>query len=452
VLYYCLQGGTMLILVLAANTSFADFPRLASFHAGDNFMPRQLTKRGHRLVFSNGIIFLAVAAIVLLLATDAKVDRLIPLYAIGVFTSFTLSQAGMAKHHIREKEKGWRWGLFVNGTGAFLSLVVDAIIVRYKFMEGAWVIVVFVPVMVFFLMRLARQYKTEDEALAHDVPKAVAAPVRKRLIVMVFVDRLDLAVARAMQFGRALRPDELRAVHFVIDSHHAEELAAEWRAHGLTNLGLELIDCPDRRLTRSAVETVAHELSSGEAEVCVLLPERKFSGAWTRILHDGTAESLSREISRLPHANVTLVPFHFDDRGTVSVGEQFTGSKANGSGDGNGNGHASGNGHGKAKVAGKVLTDKVTIVRPAGTTPIGEVRCRHRVKVHGRVQAMRVEPLGGSPSLECTMADDTGALSVVFFGRRQIEGIAIGATLTVEGMAIDHHGRLAIVNPVYELC
>ena len=123
----------MLILVLAANTSFADFPRLASFHAGDNFMPRQLTKRGHRLVFSNGIIFLAVTAIVLLIVTGAKVDRLIPLYAIGVFTSFTLSQAGMAKHHIREKEQGWRWGLFVNGMGAVLSLVVDIIIAVTKF-------------------------------------------------------------------------------------------------------------------------------------------------------------------------------------------------------------------------------------------------------------------------------------------------------------------------------
>jgi len=252
ILYYCLQAGTMLILVLAANTSFADFPRLASFHAGDNFMPRQLTKRGHRLVFSNGIIFLAIAAIVLLLATDAKVDRLIPLYAIGVFTSFTLSQAGMAKHHIREKEQGWRWGLFVNGFGAFLSFVVDIVIAIFKFERGAWVIVVFVPIMVFFLVRLAKQYKTEDDALAHDVPKAVAAPVRKRLVVMVFVDRLDLAVARAMQFGRALRPDELRAVHFVIDQHQADDLAAEWREHGLTNLGLELIDCPDRRLTRSA--------------------------------------------------------------------------------------------------------------------------------------------------------------------------------------------------------
>ncbi len=169
----------------------------------------------------------------LLIVTDAKVDRLIPLYAIGVFTSFTLSQAGMAKHHIREKEQGWRWGLFVNGIGAILSLVVDVVIAVFKFTHGAWVIVIFVPIMVFFLVRLAKQYETEDDALAHDVPKAVAAPVRKRLVVMVFVDRLDLAVARAMQFGRTLRPDELRAVHFVIDQHHADELAAEWREHGL---------------------------------------------------------------------------------------------------------------------------------------------------------------------------------------------------------------------------
>ena len=445
ILYYCLQGGTMLILVLAANTSFADFPRLASFHAGDNFMPRQLTKRGHRLVFSNGIIFLAIAAIALLIVTDAQVSLLIPFYAIGVFTSFTLSQAGMAKHHIREKEQGWRSGLFVNGMGAILSFVVDIVIAITKFSKGAWAVILFVPIMVFFLMKLAKQYKAEDEALAHDVPKAVAAPVRKRLVVMVFVDRLDLAVARAMQFGRALRPDELRAVHFVIDQHHADQLAAEWREHGLTNLGLELIDCPDRRLTRSAVESVAHELSSGESEVCVLLPERKFNGAWHRILHDQTAESLSREISRLPHANVTIVPFHFDDRGAIAI-EPIPGAPSP-----NGNGDASTKGHGKTKVSGKPLADTLTIVRPPGTNPIGEVRCRQQVKVHGRVQAVRVEPLGGSPSLECTLVDETGGVSVVFFGRRQIEGIAIGATLTVEGMTIDHHGRLAIINPVYEL-
>ena len=118
----------MLILVLAANTSFADFPRLASFHAGDNFMPRQLTVRGHRLVFSNGIIFLAGGSDRPLLATGGEVSRLIPLYAIGVFTSFTLSQAGMAKHHITHKEPQWRSGLVINGIGAVLSLLVLVIV------------------------------------------------------------------------------------------------------------------------------------------------------------------------------------------------------------------------------------------------------------------------------------------------------------------------------------
>jgi amino acid transporter len=455
VLWLCLQAGTMLILVLAANTSFADFPRLASFHAGDNFMPRQLTKRGHRLVFSNGIIFLAAFAIVLLLLTDARVDKLIPLYAIGVFLSFTLSQAGMAKHHIREKEQGWRTGLFINGTGAVLSAIVCVVIAVFKFKPphtwiGAWIIIVFVPIMVFFLVRLARQYKTEDEALAHDVPKAVAAPVRKRLVVMVFVDRLDLAVARAMQFGRSLRPDELRAVHFVIDDHSAEHLAGEWREYGLANLGLELIDCPDRRLTRSAVEVVAHELSPGDAEVCVILPERKFNGAWHKILHDGTAESLSREISRLPHANVTIVPFHFDERETIPVAATPAVDATNGhhKAESNGSGNGSGNGR-RAKA--KATIDLTVAARPPDATPIGEVRCRQSVKIHGRVQAVRVEPLGGSPSLECTLADDTGSVSMVFFGRRAIEGIVMGATITAEGMALDHHGRLAIVNPLYEL-
>jgi amino acid transporter len=437
-LYFCLQAGTMLILVLAANTSFADFPRLASFHAGDNFMPRQLTKRGHRLVFSNGIIFLAATAIVLLIVTNAKVDRLIPLYAIGVFTSFTLSQAGMAKHHIREKEQGWRWGLFVNGMGALLSLLVLLIIAVTKFTHGAWVIVILVPVMVFFLVRLAKQYEREDTALENDVPNAVAAPVRRRLVVLVFVDRLDVAVARAMQFGRALRPDSLRAVHFVIDEQHADKLAEEWRVHGLQNLSLELVDCPDRRLTRAAVETVAFELCSGDAEVCVLLPERMYNGVWHRILHDQTAEALAREISKLPHANVTTVPFHFDED-TAAAEEKARGK-------------AKRNGNGKIHGQGKLKTMAVAPpARPDGETPIASVRLRQHAKVRGRVTALRVEPLGGAPSLECVLTDESGGVCVVFFGRRQIEGIRIGATLTVDGMAIDHRGRLAIVNPVYEL-
>src|SRR6266542_712664 len=177
VLYYGLQAGTMLIVVLAANTSFADFPRLASFHAGDNFMPRQLTKRGHRLVFSNGIIALAIAAAALVVVTGAKVDRLIPLYAIGVFTSFTLSQAGMARHHIRLHEPGCRTGLVINASGAIVSAVVDVIIAITKFKPpgailGAWVIVALVPIMVYGLTRLNKQYEAEAAELEEDAKTA----------------------------------------------------------------------------------------------------------------------------------------------------------------------------------------------------------------------------------------------------------------------------------------
>src|SRR5207244_1727902 len=261
ILYYSLQIGTMLILVLAANTSFADFPRLASFHAGDNFMPRQLTKRGHRLVFSNGIVALAAASIFLVVITEAKVDRLIPLYAIGVFTSFTLSQAGMAKHHLTLREEGWRTGLFINATGAVLSLIVDVIIAITKFKPqgailGAWVIVVLVPVMVYFLTRLNKQYEAEAVELEEDARAAAEAPILRRHVVLVLIDRLDMTAARAIQYARTLTPDELRAVHVATDLDRAEHLAAEWRRLGLSRLPLEILDCPDPRLSPAVLEIV----------------------------------------------------------------------------------------------------------------------------------------------------------------------------------------------------
>jgi amino acid transporter len=314
VLYFSLQAGTMLILVLAANTSFADFPRLASFHAGDNFMPRQLTKRGHRLVFSNGILALAAAAIFLVVITAAKVDRLIPLYAIGVFTSFTLSQAGMARHHIRRKEPGWKGGLFVNATGAVLSLVVDVIIAITKFKPpgailGAWVIIALVPVMVYGLTRLNKQYESEATELEGDAKAAAEAPILRRHVVLVLVDRLDRSTARAMQYARALTPDDLRAVHVAYDLDHAEQLAAEWRRLGLSRFPLELVDCPDRRVARAVLEVVAEALD-GQTEVTVLIPRREYRRFWHRLLHDRTADAIASTVSRLPHANVTFVPYH----------------------------------------------------------------------------------------------------------------------------------------------
>src|SRR4051812_2721067 len=232
-LFFSLQAATMLILVLAANTSFADFPRLASFHAGDNFMPKQLTKRGHRLVFSSGIIALALVAAVLLLATGAKVEKLIPLYAIGVFTSFTMSQAGMARHHLREREEGWRKGLFVNGFGAILSLVIDIIILITKFTHGAWVICLLVPVMVYGLTRLNKQYESEAHELERDARAAAEAPVFHRHTVLLMVERLDRATAKGVQYARSLSPDEVRAVHLAVDVQRAEELMDEWLRLGL---------------------------------------------------------------------------------------------------------------------------------------------------------------------------------------------------------------------------
>jgi hypothetical protein len=320
-LYYCLQAGTMLILVLAANTSFADFPRLASFHAGDNFMPRQLTKRGHRLVFSNGIISLAAASIVLVVITSAKVDRLIPLYAIGVFTSFTLSQAGMARHHLRLKEEGWRRGLLINGVGAVLSGVVDVIIAITKFKPphailGAWVIVLLVPVMVFGLTRLNKQYEAETSELEHDARAAAEAPILRRHVVLVLIDRLDRSTARAIQYARTLTPDELRAVHVAYDVDRAEELARDWRRLGLSRLPLELVDCPDRRIARSVMEVVAEALADGQTEVSVLVPRREYTRFWHRLLHDRTADAIARAVSRLPHANVTFVPYHLGSAAT----------------------------------------------------------------------------------------------------------------------------------------
>jgi amino acid transporter len=314
-LFLGLQAGTMLILVLAANTSFADFPRLASFQAADGFMPRQLTKRGHRLVFSNGIITLAVVAAVLVVVTGAQVNHLIPLYAIGVFTSFTLSQAGMARHHLRLREPGWRRGLVINAGGAVLSGLVDVVIAVTKFKPpgailGAWVVIAAVPILVALLVRLNRQYEAEEAELARDAKAAAEAPVLRRHTVLVLVDRLDRAAARAIQYARALRPDELRAVHVAVDHARAGELAAQWGRLGLSRLPLELVDCPDRRLTRTVLEVVAEALADGRTEVSVLIPRREYRRGWHRLLHDRTSNAIARAVARLPHANVTFVPYH----------------------------------------------------------------------------------------------------------------------------------------------
>ena len=441
VLFYMLQVGTMLILVLAANTSFADFPRLASFHAGDNFMPRQFMVRGHRLVFSNGILFLAGAAIVTLLGTGGKVSRLIPLYAIGVFTSFTLSQAGMTRHHIREKEDGWRLGVFVNGMGALLSLLVLAIVARVKFAEGAWVIVLLVPIMVLGLVRLNKAYEAEEHELLDDVHELASAPVMRRHAVVVLVDNLDAAAARALQYARTLAADDLRAVHFDIDSWKTGVLTESWQRLGLARFPLDVIECPDRRMTRATLDLVAETTADGETEVSVLIPRREYTKVWHRLLHDRSSARISAALAALPHCNVTVVPYHLGATPDVLPELGLTGEPVV---------EPATNGHRKAEHRPAAPAAEMPGL-PADRTPMADLLPRSRARVAGRVQLVRVQPWGSSPSLECRITDNSGVVTAVFLGRREVGGLRVGSVVVLEGAVNESRGRLVIMNPTFDI-
>ncbi len=234
-------------------------------------------------------------------------------------------------------------------------------------------------------------------------------------------------------------------MHFVVDEQAADKLAAEWGRLGLQRVPLELVECPDRRLARAAVETVAAEVADGRTEVSVLLPDRKYRGLWHRILHDRTADSILSEVSRLPHANVTTVPFHFDsiDEPRVSVAVATGRAPGNGAAAGSPS-LAPGLSTGATKAGSEVLSIP-------GCAPIATVRYRDRVRVAGRVRAIRVAPQHDAPVLELVLDDGTATMSAVFLGRRSLGGVPIGQRLLIEGTVSLHQNRLAVLNPRYEL-
>jgi amino acid transporter len=306
VFFYLFQAATLAILILAANTSYADFPRLASFAAGDSFLPRQFTKRGHRLVFSNGIITLSVAAAAVIVAFAANYNRMLPLYAIGVFTSFTLSQAGMTRRHLRLREPGWRYGTVVNGLGALVTFVVLLDVVQTKFAAGAWMVLVALPLLVFVLGRTNRAYTSELSGLKVEVSEALAPP-KPRHEVVVFLDHLDRASLGALRYARQLNPLSITALHVAADPDAARRLAALW-AKVQVPVPLEVFDCPDRNLVACA-ERAVYERVRPDTEITVLLPRRSYVGFWKRLLHDQTGRDLFRVLSQLAGVTVTLVPF-----------------------------------------------------------------------------------------------------------------------------------------------
>ncbi len=443
VLFYVVQAATLLVLYTGGNTSFNGFPYLASFVAGDQFLPRQLTRRGHRLAFSNGILVLAAVAITLLLVTRAQVSALVALYAIGVFTGFTMAGSGMVKHHLTHRDRHWRRSLAINGFSAFLSAAVVLIFAVAKFKEGAWVVVVVGPILFYGLIRLHRQYVAEEQLLELGASTITETPILSRHVVVVLVDHYDLAVARALQYARSLTPDELRVVHFDIDSQMAHQLEQDWSRLGLSRLALDIVECPDRRLTRAAVELVADVVLDGDTECTVLLPRRSFRSAWQRLLHDRTAERIAAGLSDVPHVAATIVPYNVGNLG--SGRGQWVRSAARRMV------RDSAGADGAAVRAHAFPVDQALARRSTGTIPIGSAQWRNRVRIAGRVHSVRVQPRGGTTNLECVLADDTGRMLLVFQGRPRIPGIEPGARLVASGMVASWDRRLAILNPDYEL-
>ena len=286
VLYYAVQTATLLILVLAANTSYADFPRLSSILARDHFVPRQFANQGDRLVFSNGILILSGFSILLIVAFQGDTHSLLPLYAVGVFLSFTLSQSGMVRRWLRLREKGWRWRVWINGVGAVVTGVVLLTLAVTKFVEGAWIVVV-IPVLVVTFIVMHRHY---DEVARELSLEGLDEPPRFQHTVLVLIGDVHRGVVRAVQYARTLAPTAtVRAVYVETDPARTARLEEKWGKWGL-GVPLVVLTSPYRSLLRPLLDYLDQIQSRGDDQmVTIVLPEFLPRHWWQHVLHNQTA-------------------------------------------------------------------------------------------------------------------------------------------------------------------
>ncbi|CAB5060129.1 unannotated protein [freshwater metagenome] len=442
IMFILVQLATMLILFAGANTTYSAFPLLCNFVASDGYLPRQLTKRGHRLAFSNGILLLAGGGIVLVLITAGSVEHLVAFYALGVFTGFTLAGFGMTKHSLRVKPDGWKVRVVVNSLAGSVSLVIVIIFSIVKFTEGAWLVLVTAPIMVISFLRLRRQYTREQEALSVRQEQERATTI-VRHNVTVLVDNVDLATVGAIRYARSLKPRNLSAVHFVIDDRRAEEIKEAWaKSDALDDVTLEFIDCPDRRLANAALDYSIRMTEKHDVELTLLLPRRAYSGFLGRLLHDQTAEEIAAPISQLQRVVATIVPFDVEritSASQITVAPQTDAKAA------------------PAPVAQfKPVQEVIKNIEPIShyaenMTPIGEIQWRKRAHVQGQVTAIKNAPRGSAPLLQVEVWDQTGGVTLQFLGRREIAGLEVGSQIRAEGMVGEEEGVLTILNPSYEL-
>jgi amino acid transporter len=309
VLYYVLQFFTASILILSANTAFADFPRLSAIIASDGYMPRQLATRGDRLAFSNGIIALAIASGALLVAFNADVSALVPLFAVGLFTGFTLSQTGMVVHHWRRREPHWQAGLAINALGAVATGVVLVVILVSKFTEGAWVPAIVIPLITIVFRTVHRHYDDVrgalrlrpadlDEVVRHTVVVLVAGPTRPAV--------------RAIRYAQAMRPDHLFTLTVVQDAAQRDAVERAWKEADI-GVPLEVIETEYRDLT----EPIEQFLTDTDARwaddtLTVVIPEFLVHGWWEQLLHNQSALMLKARLLYRPNTVVVSVPTQLD--------------------------------------------------------------------------------------------------------------------------------------------
>ena len=304
IFFYITQFATFGILILAANTAYADFPRLSSIIARDNFLPRQLMNRGDRLVFSNGIIFLGIAASVLVISFGGIVNALIPLYAVGVFTGFTLSQFGMLVRHRKLKEPGWQMRAFFSGVGAFTTFFVAGIVVVVKFTDGAWIPAVVIPTMMAIFLAVNRHYTRVRSFLR--IEEGYVAP-RRTHTVLVLVGSVNKGVLQAVKYAESLRPDKLLALSVVGSAEEKEKLVKDWAKYGMT-ADLETLNDDFRNLT-DTILTHINRIDNEDSDdiITVVIPEfvTAIRSQW---LHNQSALAIKARLLYRKNTVVTSVP------------------------------------------------------------------------------------------------------------------------------------------------
>ena len=306
ILYYEIQAVTMAILILAANTSFADFPRLAFFLARDGFIPRQFGTRGDRLVFSNGILILGGLAALLIAVFSGDTHALIPLYAVGVFISFTLSQASMVRRWLRLREEGWWWRAWLNAIGAAATGLVMLVIAGTKFSHGAWLVVLLIPLLVAAFMTVHRHYADVAQQLSmegYDPPP----PVQNT--VLVLVGDLHKGVVAALRYGQAISPS-VKGVFVELDPERTRRLEEKWGKWGM-GIPLVVLNSPYRSLLAPFLDYLDHLLALGDNHVVtIIIPEFIPSRWWQHLLHNQTALLVKGALLFRKRVVVVDVPFH----------------------------------------------------------------------------------------------------------------------------------------------